>query len=220
MKATTAEGFGVKEAAKPVQKVTASDTEDVTFRQIGEWLNEKPNTVSARYFPKVCMAHEGLKGYPSLQSKPGKPTGYAAKCIEEYLYIGKSFDKYVLMLKERYSEPPAASVKAEVISDDTEVTEDDTSVTRRVTSAIAKQDARRQDRMDETTALAAMAILSNHQVQLATGSSQKKSKKQEAYEAEMLRLAQEEQALAEVEAGKAQAREDFLRLKQDLTEDA
>jgi len=106
-----------------VTKIQAGDTENVTFRQIAEWLDEKSNTVSARYFPKVVMAHEGLKGHPSLQSAPGKPTGYAAKCIAEYLDMNKDFEGFVTVLKGRYSKPLAAVdgdvVIAEVMDDDT-----------------------------------------------------------------------------------------------------
>ncbi|MEP1076543.1 hypothetical protein NDI52_14165 [Leptolyngbya sp. PL-A3] len=109
---------------KLVTKIPVDDSANVTFRQIGEWLDEKPNTVGARYFPKVVMAHEGLKGYPALQSAPGKPTGYAAKCIAEYLELNKDFEGFVTLLKSRYSEgsKPVDDnvIHPELVDDDTQ----------------------------------------------------------------------------------------------------
>lgn len=197
-----------------LEKVTAADTDLVTFRQIAEWTGEKANTISARYFPKVVMAHEGLEGFPALQSAPGKPTGYAAKSIALFLDMGKDLEAFVTELRQRYSKGSENFVECEIVEDDKSVTESDTQILSNVTSALARLDERQQDASDSVLARAAMAIALRRQQTQVLGSSQKKSVAQQAYDEEIARLAEEEENMAQIEAARLKAREDFLKLKE------
>lgn len=107
--------------------MSVSDDSIVTFREIAEYLGEKANTISARWFPeKIIPLYEGLDCPPLFTSTGNrmKPTGFGAKAVIQYVQqCVRGKRSYESFKKEVQSLYPAKAQSIPAI--DGELIEDD-----------------------------------------------------------------------------------------------